>query len=467
MKRLAWLTLPVVLAGCATLSEDARFTPVAEAVQERTGAQTEWVKSDQAADTVRGRVKELLAQPLTPESAVQIALLNNPGLQAQYAEVGIAEADLVQASRWRGPTFSFARLRRGDEREYERSVFFDVLGLLTIPLSVRVEEKRLAATQNRAAAEALRVALDARKAWFSAVAAQESARYAGQVKESAEASAELARRMAAAGNFSKLDQAREQAFYADATAQLAQALQQERAARERLVRLMGLWGADLAFRLPERLPELPKAPREGGDALEARALAQRLDVQGARRDTEALAESLGLTKVNRFVSLLDFGLISKSETGQPRQRGWEIELGIPIFDFGHARTARAERLYMQSVSRARELAVQARSEVRESYGAYRTAFDVARHYRDEIVPLRKRISEEMLLRYNGMLASVFELLADSRQQVAAVNAYIESVRDFWLAESDFQMALTGRSPEGASPMRTASPAAAVPAAGGH
>jgi outer membrane protein TolC len=122
---------------------------------------------------------------------------------------------------------------------------------------------------------------------------------------------------------------------------------------------------------------------------------------------------------------------------------------------------------MQSVSRAMDLAVQARSEVRESYGAYRTAFDVARHYRDEIVPLRKRISEEMLLRYNGMLVSVFELLADSRQQVAAVNAYIESVRDFWLAESDFQMALTGRSPGGASPMRTASPAAASPAAGGH
>jgi len=454
----------VLLAGCGSLSEDARFAPVEQAVQERTGAQTKWVRSD--AESVRGRVTELLAQPLSPENAVQIALLNNPGLQAGYAEVGIAEADLVQASRWRGPTFSFARLRRGDETEYERSVFFDVLGLITIPLSVRVEEKRLAGAQDRAAAEGLRVALETRKAWFSAVAAQESARYAAQVKEAAEASAELARRMAAAGNFSKLDQAREQAFYAEATAQLARAQQEERAARERLVRLMGLWGEDLAFRLPERLPELPKAPREAGEDLEAQALAQRLDVQGARRDTEALAESLGLTKVNRFVSMLDFGIIQNSETGQPRQRGWEIELGIPIFDFGQARTARAERLYMQAVNRTAEAAIQARSEVRQTYGAYRTSFDVAQHYRDEIVPLRKRISEEMLLRYNGMLASVFELLADSREQVAAVNAYIETLRDFWLAESDFQMALTGRSPGSAPTMRTASPAAA-PAAGGH
>jgi outer membrane protein TolC len=231
MKPLAWLLAVLVLAGCASLSEDARFGPVEQAVEQRTGAQTRWLRSEDQASSVRGRIRELLAQPLSAETSVQVALLNNPGLQAGYAEVGIAEADLVQASRWRGPTFSFVRLRRGDETEYERSVFFDVLGLITIPLSVRGEEKRLASAQNRAAAEGLRVALETRKAWFSAVAAQDSAKYAAQVKEAAEASAELARRMAAVGNFSKLDQAREQAFYAEATAQLARAQQAERAAR--------------------------------------------------------------------------------------------------------------------------------------------------------------------------------------------------------------------------------------------
>jgi outer membrane protein TolC len=431
-----------LLAGCKSLTPDAGFSAVEQAVQERTGAQAKWLRSEDEASSARARVKELLAKPLSAEAAVQVALLNNPGLQATYAEVGIAEADLVQASRWRGPTFSFARLRRGDEIEYERSLFFDVLGLLTIPLSVRGEEARLEAARSRTAAEALGVALDTRKAWFGAVAAQESARYAEQVKEAAEASAELARRMAEVGNFSKLDQAREQAFYAEATAQLARARHAELAARERLTRLMGLWGDDLSFRLPERLPDLPKEAREGGD-LEAQALAQRLDVQGAKRDTEALARALGLTKVTRYVSLLEFGVLSNSETGQPRQRGWEVELRLPIFDLGGARTARAERLYLQSMNRATAAAVQARSEVREAYGAYRTGFDLARHYRDEVVPLRKRISEEMLLRYNGMLASVFELLADSREQVTAVNAYIEALRDFWIAESELQMALTG------------------------
>ncbi|HET9351960.1 MAG TPA: TolC family protein [Burkholderiales bacterium] len=455
----------LALAGCVSFQDDARFTPVEQAVKERTGADTKWAKSDDEANTVRGRVKELLAKPLGPTEAVQVALLNNPGLQASYAEVGIAEADLVQASRWRGPTFSFARLRRGDEIETERGVFFDVLGLLTIPLSVKSQEKRLESVQHRAAGEALRVALQTRKAWFEAVAAQETARYMEQVRESAEASAELARRMAEAGNFPKLTQAREQAFYAEATAQLARARHNAIATRERLSRLMGLWGEDLRFELPERLPELPKTVREGGD-LEAQALAQRLDVQGARREAESVAQSLGLTKATRFIDLLEVGLLRNTETGHERQEGWEIELGIPLFDFGAARTTRAERLYMQAVNRTIETAIDARSEVRESYSAYRTAFDIARHYRDEIVPLRKRISGELLLRYNGMLISVFELLADSRDQVAAVNAYIEAVRDFWFADADLQMAITGRSP-GATPMlRSATPSPAA-SGGGH
>jgi outer membrane protein TolC len=442
MKKLLLCAAALLLGGCASLSDDARFGAVEQAVRERTGAETKWARSDAEADGVRSRVREILAKPLGPTEAVQVALLNNPGLQAGYAEVGIAEADLVQASRWRGPTLSLGRLRRDGESEVERGVFFDVLGLLTIPLPTKASEKRLESVQNRAAAEALRVALDARKAWFEAVAAQETAKYMAQVKEAAETSAELARRMAEVGNFSRLNHAREQAFYAEATTQLAHARHNATAARERLSRLMGVWGEDLAFRLPDRLPDLPKEAREGGD-LEAQAIAQRLDVQGARREAESVAQSLGLTKVTRFVNLLELGLVDKKETGEERWKGWELEVGIPIFDFGGARVARAERQYMQSVNRALETAVQARSEVRETYSAYRTAFDVAKHYRDEIVPLRKQISEEVLLRYNGMLMSVFELLADSREQVAAVNGYIQASRDFWIAESDLQRALTG------------------------
>ena len=462
----ALLALSVaLLAGCATFSEDGGFGEVGAAVSERGAGEAKWIRSPDEADSAATRVKELLTQPLTAQAAVQVALLNNRGLQARYAELGIAEADLVQASRWSGPTFSFARLKRDEEVEREASVFFDVLGLFTIPWSTKAQEQRFAAARHRAAEETLRLALDTRKAWLQAVAARQTTKYMEDVHLAAEASAELARRMAAVGNWPRLTRDREQAFYADATAQLARARHAESAARERLTRLMGLWGEQAGYRIPERLPDLPTEARAGGE-IEAEALRQRLDVQASMRDADGLARSLGLTRVTRYVDLLEAGILRNREDDGPVQRGVEVEFRLPIFDFGGARAARAEHLYMQAAHRTADTAVRARSEAREAYSAYRTAFDLARHYRDEVVPLRKRISEEVLLRYNGMLSSVFELLADSREAVASVNAYLEAQRDFWMAEADLQMALTTGSPgAGSSAMKASMPAA--PAGGGH
>ncbi len=443
------LTAAVALAflgGCATFSADGGFGAVGSAAKDR-GLQQEvkWVKTDKDAEHVQATVKQLLAKPLTADSAVQIALLNNRGLQATYAELGIAESDLVQAGRLTNPGFSFERLHRGDDVSIDRTFLFNILGLLTMPVRTDLEKRRFALTQGRVAAETLRVAADTRRAWASAVAAQETTKYMGQVKSAAETSAELARRMAAVGNFSKLDQAREQLFYGESTAQLARAQQTAVAQRERLTRLMGLWGNDIRYTLPDRLPDLPKTAREIAD-IETLAMQQRLDVQGALKEAENIAASLGLTKATGFISVLEVGYLRNSETGQARQTGYEIEIRLPIFDWGSARSARAEHTYMQAANRAADTAVRARSEVREAYAAYRTALDLAKHYRDEILPLRKRISEENLLRYNGMLISVFELLVDARQQVAAVNATIEAQRDYWLAESTLQLTLTGTSP---------------------
>ena len=456
----------LLVSGCASFSSDGGFEDVAASTRERGLKQdARWIRTDDDADQARVVVKKLLAAPLQADSAVQIALLANRGLQATYAELGIAEADLVQAGRLANPGFTFERLHRGDEVSIERTFLFDILGLITMPTRTSLERRRFSLTQSRVAAETLQVAADTRRAWSSAVAANESVHYMEQVKAAAEASAELARRMAAAGNFSKLDQARDQLFYAEATAQLARAKQAALVERERLTRLMGLWGEDVAFVLPERLPELPKAFLELAD-LESQAVKQRLDVQGAMKEAERVAASLGLTRATGFVNVFEIGYRRNSDSGEPRQTGYEIELRLPVFDWGGARVARAEHLYMQAVNRAADTAVKARSEVREAYGAYRTAFDLAKHYRQEIVPLRKRISEENLLRYNGMLISIFELLVDARQQVAAVNAYIETLRDFWIAETTLQLALTGTSPGStALAAGVAQPAAGGPAAG--
>ena len=223
----------LLLGGCATFSPDGGFDAVTGAAAQR-GLQQQpvWIRSDEQRNEVRASVTKLLGEPLTADTAVQVALLNNAALQATYADLGIAEADVVQAGRLRNPGFSFARLRRGEELEIERTFLFDVLGLITMPLRSELERRRFELTKARVAAEVLEVAADTRRAWHRSVAARESAKYAGQVKEAAEAGAELARRMAAAGNFSKLDHAREQVFYAEATAQLARAQQSALSERE-------------------------------------------------------------------------------------------------------------------------------------------------------------------------------------------------------------------------------------------
>ncbi|CAG9222458.1 TolC family protein [Burkholderia vietnamiensis] len=435
----------VVLAGCTTFSRDGGFNTVSTTASERLGKEALFVRTEQDRDAVAQRTRELLGKPLAMDDAVQVALLNNAGLQASYAELGISEADLVQAGRLPNPGFSFSRTHWSDNFGITRTFSANVLAILTLPLATRIESRRFEQTKLETADAMLKVAADARRAYVSAVAAGQSAKYAEQVKDSASAGAELAHRMQQAGNASRLDYAREQAFYADAATQVAKARQQAFAAREKLTRVMGVWGTATQYSLPERLPDLPKERPELKD-LEVFAMQNRLDIQAARLRTQGVATSLGLSKATRFVNALEVGYLNNFETDKGHERGYEISVEIPIFDWGSAKVARAEALYMQSASKLAQTAVDARSEVRESYVAYVTNYDIARHYRDEVVPLRKTISDEMLLRYNGMLASAFDLLADSREQVNAVNGYIDALKDYWLAETDLQLALGGRLP---------------------
>ena len=454
----------LLLAGCASFSPDGGFGKVSQLTQERTGQGVALQRSPEDAQTAQNRVAELLQVALTADAAVEVALLNNRGLQAKFGDLGIAESELVRAGRLKNPSLSFGRMSGGGGIEIERTVLFDILGLLTMPMAKEVGQQRFEQAQYQAAYDAVSLAADVRRAYFDAVAAQELAKFYEQVKETADVSNELAKRMLQAGNFNKLAQMREQAFYADATAQLARAQHQAAAQREKLIRLLGLYGEQLNFRLPQRLPELPKQVLEPQNA-EQTAMDKRLDVQMAKRAAEATAKSLHLTNATRMVNVLDVAYKNKSESGAPRANGYEIELELPLFDFGSTRAARAQATYMQAVNRTAEVAVNARSEVREAYSAYRTAYDLAQHYRDEVVPLRKRISEENLLRYNGMLIGVFELLADAREQVAGVTGYVQALRDFWVAETNLQTALTARSPAAGSVSQPAAAAGSATAPG--
>lgn len=459
------LTLPW-LAGCASFSSDGGFAEIAAATRSRIGFVAAPIRSDADRAVALDRVRTILRETLTPDGAVEVALLNSPDLQARLAEVGVVEADLVQAGRLRNPTFSFSRKANAEVVSIERAFIVNVAALLTIPLALDIERQRFSQAQLAAAMHVIQTAAAARQAYYRAVAARERVRYFEQVQLASEASAQLAKRMQQAGNFSALQRMREQVFHADATTQLARARHAAVVERESLARNLGLWGSLIAFRLPDRLPDLPAMPVELEDA-ERTAIERRLDVQIARRNLDALAATLALARGNPFLTIVEAaGYKNESNTGEPRKNGYEFELQVPVFDWGDARIARGEALHRQAVARANETAINARSEVRENYSSYRTAYDIARHYRDEIVPLRKRIADENVLRYNGMLIGIFELLADARDQIGSVNALIEALRDFWLADTALQVAATTASPGNMAPALPSAMPSAAPA-GGH
>ena len=436
-----------LLSGCATVTPDGGFDDVAAATQARIGVAPQLARDAGRGGELPAALRDLpvftQGAPLDMDTAVRIALVNHPGLQATYWNVGIAQADLAQAARPRNPSFDFKRLAGGGALEIERGLTFDLLGVLTTPLAARMETRRFEQVRRDVGAAIERHALETRSAWIDAVASRQALDYARRVQTAAAAGAELAGRMAKAGNTSQLDLAREQVFHAQAQADLARADRRATAARERLTRALGLWGKDAGYVLPDRLLDLPPAPAEPAD-VERIALEQRLDVQAAKAEAAATAADLGLTRATRFINVFELGYANKSQADAPAERGYALKLELPLFDWGGARVARAEATYMQAVNRVLAAAVTARSEARERYLAYRNAYDVARHYRDTIIPLRKKIGNETLLRYNGMLASPQDLLADAREQATAVTAYIEAQQAFWTAHAELEAALGTR-----------------------
>lgn len=443
----------LVLTGCATVEPGAGAARVRDLVAQAAPVGPAGFTVMSPEDSARV-IADLLSRPLDADAAVRIALLNNPGLHAALAALAVSDADVAQAGRLSNPHLTLGRFRAGDEVEIERMIKFDVLGLILLPWRREWAGQQAALARLDAAQQVVRLAAQTRKAWVRAVAAQQSLAYHADVKEAADAGEELARRLAAVGNWSRLAHAREQTYRVDAMAQLARAQQAAVATREELVRLLGLWGAQTAFNLPARLPDLPAQLPEARD-IEAQALSLRLDVRAARAQADAVGQSLGVRRAAEVLDSVQLGVAHTSVFDNAAgthttKRGFELEFALPLLDQGQARDARARSLIEQSNARLKQAAVTARSEAREAWHGWRTAHDLARHYRDEAVPLRRLIQDETLLRYNGMLVSVFDLLAQARNHVLTVNASIDALRDFWLADIELGTALTGTSPLGLS-----------------
>ena len=464
---LAALAAAVLTSACAHFSPDGGMLLVEEQAGGTLSKEVVKIRSEEDAAAAEARVRTLLAEPLSAESAVQIALLNNRGLQAAYNELGISEAQMVEASLPPSPAFTFSKLVTTGQFEIERQIVQNVLGLLTLPRRREIAEERFHQAQVRAVEATLRTAAVARRAYYRAVAAIQTVSFLAKARLSAESVSELSKKLGETGALPKLDQAREHAFYAEISAQLAVARLRQRAERQKLNRALGLWGEQTDYKLPAALARLPGPPPPIAD-IETQAVLSRADLQIARMELAILAKQYGLTRATRFINMLQVAGINTSDNTLVPQingeelrdkeqfNGYEIGFAIPIYDFGRARARLAEQTYMQAVNLLIEKAVNVRSEADEAYQTYRGTYDIAHHFEKEILPLREIISEQELLNYNGMLTDLFELLADARARILANVQAIEAKRDFWLAKVDLHVAIVGGGDDATSPSESAS-----------
>ena len=474
LRALSVTAAPIVLSGCVAMAStggyrlnDAGFANVAHYTSKGTGKETVWVQSRAEAQAVSRRVSAMIGgKTIDADVAVQVALLNNKGLQAAYASVGESAAEAWQQSLLINPVVSLGVLgvgapELGAYRALEGLIVNNILTVLTREKRMAVADARFRQAQLVAVERTLSLAAETRIAWIDAVAAFEMVTYLKQARVAADAASELALELGKTGAFPKTAQGREHAFYAELTGQVAQAKLEAQLAKEKLTRLMGLWGSDVSYYVPDRLPTI-RGNVKSKPNIEAEALDKRVDLQIGKMELEALARSYRLTDATRTLTDLEIiagveaereiesevelengELVATSEKKTVITPQIEVEFAIPIFDSGKARLRKGELAYMRAANELAQKAVDIRSEARSAYTDYRSSREIALHYRDRVVPLRTQVQAESLLEFNGMISNTFELLADARAKIGALQQSVDAKRRFYVAEANLSATIYG------------------------
>lgn len=436
------IVVAIAVAGCFP-KPGAGLDDVRSEVQSRANLPVRWNQGTPADERVDEHVRRLLDGELGLEAAVEIALLNNRGLQAVYEQLGIAQADLVEAGLLDNPVLA------GGVRYAERgeplpsfSLAHEFLSLLTLPARKKLAKAVWEQQKHRVAHEVLELANETGEAWFEAKSAELVAAMRREVVDAARAGADLAIRQFEAGNISDLQLALEEELVEQAKLDLAEAEAQVFASRERMNRLMGVWGSQIAWKLPAQMPAIPalEAKLEG---LEAVAIRRRLDLEADRQGAAVVARALGTTRAWRFVPGLEVGVDVEKEDDGAWHSGPHVALTLPLFDWGQTRVARLESQRRQAENELVARAIEVRSEIRESRDRLVRARARVEYYRDTLIPLRERIVRLTQLRYNAMLLGVYDLLRAKESEIDTYRGFLEANRDYWLARIELERASGG------------------------
>jgi cobalt-zinc-cadmium efflux system outer membrane protein len=436
------------MAGCS-LNPRGAFTDVESTVGRASGKRVSWIRSGEEAAAAHNAVQTLLSRPLTADSSAQIALLNNRDLQARFEEIGISYADYIQAGLPKNPTvgghIDFSR--QGPATVY--SVAEDIVSLLLLPARKKIAAAQLETTKKRIASEVLGLAAETKTVFYTLQARQQLLGRLRLIVETNQAGAEIAKRQHDAGNITDLDLANQAAQYEQSRIDVTQTEAQIRSERERLNRLMGVWGQDAHWTIGDSLPPIP-GQEISTARLEQIAVTQRLDLAMARTNVDAVGMDLALRTSTRFVPVrIDLGLHGEKEPDSAQRRGPSVDLELPIFDFQQAAIARSEAQWRQAVNELHALAVDARSEIREARDLVLANRELANYYGKILLPQRVQIVNQTQLHLNAMQVGPLELLQAKERELDTERSYIDTWRDYWIAHAELERALWGGTGGGA------------------
>lgn len=463
------LVLPfLALCGCASLlaPEDGGFSEVSAAVNERLDKAIHWDRDISDSGAYAQEVRSLLADTLTAEEAVQIALLNNRRLQAVYEDLGVGRAALIQAGLLHNPVFEGTVLLHGGDDVVEFSVVQDFLSVFTIPLRRAQAKAQLERSKQRVTAAVLDMAGRTRIAFYRYQAAEQELALLRTMLQSTDASYEASKRLYEAGNINDLALASERAFYEQSKIVVTSAEASVVAAREELNALMGLYGEETQWRAVSELPTVPE-DLPIADNMERRAVRANLNLAAAKWQIEQSGHVLGLARMKSIIPELGGGVEGDRETDGTWFVGPLIEYAIPIFDWGQGSRRRAEAELRRAWREYTALAVEVRAAVRASHYQTRIAQQQALYYRDVLVPLNERITRETQLQFNAMQLGVFALLSAKQREIFVKREYIAALLDYWTARTRLELILDGLLVPAAGSTDTAMSDAEIRRAEGH
>lgn len=461
----------LALSGCATVDRKHSLQQSGEVLTQVTQAALPADLAEQMqqpqdlglqqTQQIAAEINALLANELSQQDAVQLFLTHSPAFKSTLAKAWREQAEVAQSGRIPNPVFSFERVTSEHGLEIGRVLSFGLLDLLTVPAKHQAAENFIQASNIKLSSELVEQVVAVQHAWVDAVLAQQKLKYAQKVLKAAEASSILAERMQGAGNFTRMQAVRQQLFYSDSAMNLANSQHEFIAKKEHLVRLLGLnQQQSQQLKLPNAFPALPAQPLMANEV--AKLATNRLDVNLAQQQYKALLERYGVDNVSSFIDV-ELGLIREYERGEDESasgNGYELELKLPLFDWGDLKreamraNLQAAQFHLQDVVNATN------SHLREGYSAYRTAYDIAHHFKKEVEPMQQILAEENTYLYNGMFIGVFQLIQDSRNQVSAYESSMQAQANYWKALANLNATIVGKPSMGGLNMSVSAGAAA-------